>query len=100
MIIMPKKQKTEIHDFYCTKCGNKGIPLSRRMGKIRPLDHRKRLYCPICRGEVNHVECRTWEDKQKFVEDFNAGIFKEEAQESWEHCNVNGGDIINGLYSI
>lgn len=44
------------HDFYCTKCGTKGIPVVRQKGKERELGHLKALWCLTCKAEVNHVE--------------------------------------------
>lgn len=57
----------DISDFYCTKCGKKGISLPRKDNKKREPGHLKRLYCPYCRSEQNSVEIRgygkyTYED--------------------------------------
>lgn len=54
-------------DFYCTCCGNKGIPIMRRKGKEREAGHLKKLFCLTCQKETNHVEIRakgkyTYED--------------------------------------
>ena len=46
------------NDFYCMKCGNKGIPISRPKSLKREKMHRKKLYCCTCREEVNHIECK------------------------------------------
>ena len=86
-------QKTESHDFYCMKCGNKGIPLARKTSKQKSNSHRKKLYCLHCKAEVNHVEIKTWEDKQKFLEEFAAGAYQQEATESFEFCNKKVGVI-------
>ena len=72
------------HDFYCMKCGNKGIPLCRNVGHQHSKFHRKKLYCVYCREEINHVECRNKLDVRKFKEDFEAGLFVEEANASVE----------------
>lgn len=48
------------NDFYCVKCGGKGIPLPRRKGAEREAGHLKRLYCLSCQKEWNHVECRVF----------------------------------------
>ena len=66
------------HDFYCMKCGNKGIPLSRKTGHQHSKFHRKKLYCVYCKEEVNHVECRN------MMEDYKNGLFAEEAEASIE----------------
>ncbi len=72
------------HDFYCMKCGRKGIPLPRKRGLQHEKFHRKKLYCLSCKEEVNHVECRTYAEKEKFLEDFSNGVFTEEAKASVE----------------
>lgn len=77
---MPKRLNAfETHDFYCINCGKKGIPISRQQGHRREAFHRKSMYCPYCKHTVNHIECRTYEEKQQFMVDFLAGKFKEEA---------------------
>ncbi len=45
------------HHFYCTCCGNEGIPASRMDSSMREIGHLKRLYCLYCDKEINHVEC-------------------------------------------
>lgn len=42
--------------FYCTLCGNKGIPIARRNGGKRAAGHLKKLFCLNCNKETNHVE--------------------------------------------
>lgn len=54
-------------DFYCVKCGKKGLPIWRKKGKEREAGHLKKLYCIYCKEEINHVECKpfthyTYED--------------------------------------
>ena len=46
------------HDFYCIRCGNKGIPLSRNRGHQHGRFHRKKLYCIHCHEDTNHAEVR------------------------------------------
>jgi hypothetical protein len=70
------------HSFYCIQCGNKGIPLMRKEGFQHGKHHRKKLYCPCCRQEVNHVECKTYDDVIEFKENFENGVYKDEAQAS------------------
>ena len=55
---MPKNQKVTTSEFYCTKCGSRGIPIVRRVGKQREAGHLKKLYCLNCKEEVNHVEVK------------------------------------------
>ena len=76
----------EIHDFYCLNCGKKSIPLSRKSGHQHARNHRKKLYCPNCKQEVNHIEIKTEEDRQQFLEKFENGEYIEEAKESIEEC--------------
>lgn len=47
-----------ISDFYCTECGNQGIPLARTLWQQREAGHLKKLYCSYCRKETNFVEIR------------------------------------------
>lgn len=74
--------KCETHDFYCLNCGKKGIPIMRKCSHLHKGEHRKKLFCPWCKMEVNHIECRTMDEIEKFKLDFAAGVYKEEALES------------------
>ena len=76
----------DLHDFYCLKCGNKGIPLARRRSLQHEKFHRKKLYCIYCKTEVNHIECRNEKEVRKFKADFAAGVYENEAKESILHC--------------
>lgn len=63
--------------FYCTKCGQEGLPIMRPKGHRREPGHLKKLYCIYCKEEVNHAEVRdiggyTYED---FLKEFKAGRF-------------------------
>ena len=69
--------------FFCTECGNEGIPIIRSKGQTREPGHLKKLYCMHCKKEVNHVEIReiggyTVEDFQK---EFQLGRFKDGQRE-------------------
>ena len=44
--------------------------------------HRKKLYCPFCKEEVNHIECKTYDDVIEFKENFENGVYKDEAEAS------------------
>ena len=50
-----------INTFVCTKCGNKGIPISRKQSKQRESGHLKKLYCVHCKEETNHIEIRDFD---------------------------------------
>ena len=65
----------ETHEFYCTACGNRGIPISRNSASQRGKGHLKKLYCIHCRREVNHYECYTEQDVKKFKMKFERGDF-------------------------
>jgi hypothetical protein len=80
------KNKYISHDFYCINCGHKSIPIMRNRGHAHASKHRKRLYCPYCKVEVNHIEVRNLEEKEWFLKKFNEGFFKEEAEESIKEC--------------
>lgn len=75
----------ELHDFYCIKCGNKGIGLMRKQGYQRENLHRKKLYCPYCKLEINHIECKTQDDIDAFKENFENGVYANEVEESLAH---------------
>lgn len=70
------------HRFFCIKCGKEGIPLQRKQGHKHGKFHRKKLYCPYCKLEVNHIECRTDEEIYEFKTNFENGVYKDEAEES------------------
>ena len=65
--------------FFCTQCGNEGLPLMRPKGKIREAGHLKKLYCVHCKQEVNHVEIRDGGDytKEDFMREYSLGRFKD-----------------------
>lgn len=67
-------------EFYCTSCGNKGIPIARRGSHGREAGHLKRLFCLHCQREVNHVECKanTKYDKDDFQFEFDYENFDKE----------------------
>lgn len=76
------------HSFYCINCGNRGIPLSRPQGFKHEKMHRKKLYCIHCKQEVNHVECKTFDEIQEFKDNFENGVYKNEAKESLCACGT------------
>lgn len=81
--------KCETHDFYCINCGRKGIPVMRKCNHLHAKDHRKKLYCPWCKAEINHVECRSFYDIEKFKEDFANGLYRQEAEESLRYARMS-----------
>lgn len=66
-----------ISDFYCTKCGNRGIPLARTLYQQREAGHLKKLYCYCCKEDVNFVEIRPNSSytKKDFDIEFTEGNF-------------------------
>ena len=73
--------KTLQSDFYCTKCGKKGIPVQRKMGQEREPGHLKKLYCLYCGKNVNMVEIKpfstiyTYDD---FLDEFECNNFNKD----------------------
>jgi hypothetical protein len=67
-----------ISDFYCTECGNRGIPLSRTKFGKRESGHLKILYCIHCRRETNFAEVRPNSPytKEDFMIEFKEGNFE------------------------
>ena len=62
-----RTENFKISDFYCTRCGKKGISLPRKDNQKREPGHLKNLYCPYCKSQQNAVEIRgygkyTYED--------------------------------------
>lgn len=78
---MSKSQKIT-HRFFCMACGQEGIPLARSKGHQHKKLHRKKLYCTHCQAQINHIECKTYDDVQTFIENFQKGIYINEAKES------------------
>lgn len=70
------------HNFYCIGCGNKGIPLQRSRGHLHEKFHRKKLYCRYCKTEINHIECRTYDEIEEFKSNFLKGVYEDEATAS------------------
>lgn len=57
---MAKNNSFISSEFYCAKCGTKGIPIPRKKGAEREAGHLKRIYCLKCKQEWNHVECKNF----------------------------------------
>lgn len=71
-----------LHSFYCMKCGNKAMELFRKRGFQHKRFHRKKLYCPHCKLELNCIECKNDEDVYEFKENFEKGVYKNEVKDS------------------
>ena len=74
---MPKMNSGIISDFYCTKCGNKGIPIWRKKGAKREAGHLKKLFCLNCGEEKNCVECNEYYTYEDFLFEFENNNFDE-----------------------
>ena len=74
---MPNRKETTTSDFYCVQCGNKGIPIARKVGSQREAGHLKKLYCIYCKEEVNHAEVRPFGayNYEDFKMEFELGRF-------------------------
>lgn len=72
------KSKKEIHRFLCVGCGQEGIPLPRSVGYDKGKFHKKKLYCPNCKKEINHIECRNDEEVRQFKENFEKGVYNDD----------------------
>lgn len=55
-----RNQRLIESEFYCTRCGSRGIPVQRKIGQEREAGHLKKLFCLKCKQDQNHVECKPW----------------------------------------
>lgn len=74
--------KYEEHKFWCINCGRAGIPVRRKVGFQHKKNHLKKLWCPWCQMEINHIETRNLDEEFKFREAFENGLYLEEAAQS------------------
>ena len=58
----------EQSEFYCVKCGKRGLPCFRNKGQKREKGHLKKLYCVNCNDTINHIEIKP--DGRYSFEDF------------------------------
>lgn len=74
-------------EFYCCKCGKKGIPISRIAGKSREAGHLKKFFCLNCKQEWNHAECKpyTHYSYNEFLIEFENGNFDENGNRIMEY---------------
>ena len=84
---------------YCTKCGNKGIPIARKKGAEREAGHLKKLFCLHCNQERNHVECKPFShyDYEDFKLEMSYGNFDENGLRKMTYGElktaINNGEI-------
>lgn len=69
--------KNETHDFYCTQCGKKVLPIF-RTGRVREKGHLKKLWCFNCNKENNCVEISNSYTIEMFNYEFEHHNFTEE----------------------
>lgn len=77
----------EFNEFYCSRCGNRGIPIVRKSGAAREAGHLKKLFCLTCNKETNHVECKpnTKYTHDDFLVEFESGNFTPEGKRVMEY---------------
>lgn len=90
------KNNLLVSEFYCVKCGNKGIPIVRHKGKGREAGHLKKLFCLKCQEEVNHVEIKakskyTYDD---FLVEFEHNNFDEDGNRKMSY-----GELRNKIHN-
>ena len=96
---MTRKNATA-SEFYCTKCGKKGIPIWRKSGREREAGHLKKIWCLHCNKQTNHVECKpfTKYSYEDFLLEFECNNFTEDGQRKMKYgdlkCAINEGKII------
>ena len=90
-------------DMYCTKCGQKNIPIPLSKGKEREGGHLKKMYCIHCKQTVNMVEIRGFSSSYNlddFLLEYELHNFTEEGtrklsiNEFRVHVN-NGGGVLD-----
>ena len=88
----------ENHQFYCIHCGNQGIPLPRKTGKLKEKEHLKNLYCIYCKEITRHIEIKNDYEINEFKEKFRNGGYKDAAENDILNGRVSGLGKIN-LYN-
>lgn len=87
-------------EFYCTKCGNKGIPIVRRAGRGREAGHLKKLWCIYCKEEHNFCETKefTHYSKEDFDLEFKYGNFASDGTRKMSYgefrCKLNSEGLL------
>ena len=89
------KRKYDIiidEEFYCTQCGNKGIPIPRMKRSKREPGHLKKLFCLTCKEEINHVECipNSKYTKEDFFIEFKNKNFTKDGQRKLKYNELKG----------
>lgn len=81
-----------LSEFYCTKCGNKGIPIMRKKGAEREAGHLKKIFCLKCQQEWNHAECKPYShyDHADFLTEFELHNFDENGNRKISYGELKG----------
>ena len=77
------------HDFYCIHCGNKGLPISRKVGQLREKGHYKNLYCIHCKDYTRHLEIYNDFEEKEFKENFIKGEYINDATNDKASCGMS-----------
>ena len=74
------KQNIIRSEFFCTQCGNRGLPVWRKAGKERESGHLKKMFCLTCNKEQNFCEVKpfTHYTEEDFRFEFEHGNFSPE----------------------
>ena len=84
----------EEHYLYCMHCGKMILNIFRKKGAPSNQGfHRKVMYCPHCKVTCNAVECRNQQEVFQFKNNFENGLYKQEAIESIEFLKENNIDV-------
>ena len=83
--------------FYCTKCGQRGVPVLRTKGKERSAGHLKKLYCLNCKEEVNHAETKelTSYSFKDFAFEFKYNNFTATGERKQEYSQLKAKKLKN-----
>jgi hypothetical protein len=74
------KGNSILNSFYCTQCGNQGIPIWRKKNASREKGHLKKIFCLNCQKETNHVECNNNYTYEDFIFEFKHKNFSADGQ--------------------
>ena len=78
----------KINEFYCTECGQKGIPIPRCKGNLRNSGHLKKIFCIHCGKETNHVEICGSYCEDDFRKEFEKGRFIDGLRVPLSECQI------------
>lgn len=87
-------QKFTLNEFYCLNCGELSMSLPRPRGKQHEKFHKKLLYCPKCKIQINHVEVRNDAERIEFFDLYEAGKFETARNESLNFVSQFGSGVL------